>query len=342
MVIIESDIKLGFDDVLIKPKKSYINSRSDVELKVNYIFKHSKKEWSGVPIIAANMDTTGTYKMAQELDKYNCLTALHKYINLQDYKEVLNYNSTIISIGEEIPFNLSELMLTYDFIQIDVANAYRDKTVNFVTKIRKMYPTKTIIVGNVCTANMTEELIFAGADIIKCGIGPGSACTTRKIAGVGQPQLSTIIECAEIAHKLNAHIIADGGCRFAGDVVKAFAAGADFVMLGGMLAGTDESDGKLITEVIKNTNEIKQYKEFYGMSSKKAQDKYSEFKNYRASEGKIVRVPYKGSVKNIIEEIFGGIRSACTYTNSKRLQDLCKNTIFLKVKETTNNIFGNN
>ena len=336
MKVIE-DTKLGFDNILIKPKKSYINSRKDVNLICEYKFKYSKQKWSGIPLIAANMDTIGTIEMANTLTSLNCLTALHKYYTPDKFLNLKNISNTILSIGEDIPINLDEIVNTYNFnfILIDVANAYRYKTVEAVMELRKMFRTKTLIVGNVCTAEMTEELILAGADIVKCGIGPGSACTTRKIAGVGQPQLSTILECAEIAHKLGAHIIADGGCRFAGDIVKAFGAGADFVMLGGMLAGTDESAGELIIE---NSNN---YKLFYGMSSQKAQDKYSEFKNYRASEGKVVKVPYKGPVRNIIHEIFGGLRSACTYTNSQKLQELSENTIFLKVTETTNNIYGN-
>lgn len=350
---IEEDTKLGFDNVLIKPKKSYLNSRNDVTLMCEYEFKYSKQKWSGIPLMAANMDTTGTIEMANKLAQLNCLTALHKYYNATDYLKLININNTILSIGEDLPNNLSDIVNTYNFtfILIDVANAYRQKTVNSVMELRKMFRNKTIIVGNVCTSDMVEELILAGADIIKCGIGPGSACTTRKIAGVGQPQLSTIIECAEVAHKFGAHIIADGGCRFAGDVVKAFGAGADFVMLGGMLAGTDESAGKLIIEneennknqELKENSEIKEfkYKLFYGMSSQKAQEKYSEFKDYRASEGKVAKVPYKGPVRNIIHEIFGGLRSACTYTNSQKLQELSQNTTFLKVSETTNNIYGN-
>lgn len=346
MKVIE-DTKLGFDNVLIKPKKSYINSRKVVNLICEYEFKYSKQKWSGIPLIAANMDTTGTVEMANKLASLNCLTALHKYYNATDYLKLININNTILTIGEEIPKELTKIVNEYNFnfILIDVANAYRQKTVEAVMELRKMFRTKTLIVGNVCTAEMTEELILAGADIIKCGIGPGSACTTRKIAGVGQPQLSTILECAEIAHKLGAHIIADGGCRFAGDIVKAFGAGADFVMLGGMLAGTDESAGELIIENEENkeNQELKEfkYKLFYGMSSQKAQDKYSEFKDYRASEGKVVKVPYNGPVINIVHEIFGGLRSACTYTNSNSLQELSKNTIFLKVTETTNNIYGN-
>ena len=342
MKVIE-DTKLGFDNVLIKPKKSYLNSRNDVTLMCEYEFKYSKQKWSGIPLMAANMDTTGTIEMANKLVGLNCLTALHKYYNATDYLKLININNTILTIGEEIPKELTKIVDEYNFnfILIDVANAYRQKTINSVMDLRKMFRTKTLIVGNVCTAEMTEELILAGADIIKCGIGPGSACTTRKIAGVGQPQLSTILECAEIAHKLGAHIIADGGCRFAGDVVKAFGAGADFVMLGGMLAGTDESAGELIIENEENKENKKKYKLFYGMSSQKAQDKYSEFKDYRASEGKVAKVPYKGPVRNIIHEIFGGLRSACTYTNSQKLQELSQNTTFLKVSETTNNIYGN-
>ncbi|HEX9827508.1 MAG TPA: GMP reductase, partial [Flavobacteriaceae bacterium] len=220
------------------------------------------------------------------------------------------------------------------FICIDVANGYSEHFVEFVKQTRDQYPDKVIIAGNVVTGEMVEELLLSGADIVKVGIGPGSVCTTRVKTGVGYPQLSAIIECADAAHGLGGQIISDGGCTIPGDVAKAFGAGADFVMLGGMLAGHDESGGELIER------DGKPYKKFYGMSSQTAMEKHvGGVAEYRASEGKTVEVPYKGDVETTVQDILGGLRSTCTYVGAQRLKELTKRTTFIRVAEQENKVY---
>ena len=232
---------------------------------------------------------------------------------------------------------LDKLLKEFNFIKficIDVANGYSERFSKFIKSVREKYPTKTIIAGNVVTADMTQELILSGADIVKVGIGPGSVCTTRIQTGVGYPQLSAVIECADAAHGLGAHIIADGGCTCPGDVAKGFGAGADFVMLGGMLAGHDEGKGKVVKS---NGNK---YIEFYGSSSLTANKKhYGGLSDYRSSEGRIVRVKYRGKIKNTISNILGGIRSSCTYVGAPSLKQLSKCTTFVRVSNQFNDTF---
>lgn len=216
------------------------------------------------------------------------------------------------------------------FICLDVANGYSEGFVQAVRAMRAQFPDVTIIAGNVVTGEMTEELIISGADIVKIGIGPGSVCTTRKKAGVGYPQLSAVIECADAAHGLGGLVISDGGCTCPGDVAKAFGAGADFVMLGGMLAGHNECGGVVVEK------DDKKFVEFYGMSSSAAMNKYSGgVANYRASEGKCVLIPYRGAIKETIFDILGGIRSACTYVGAEFLKHLSKRTTFVRVTQQT-------
>lgn len=351
-MIIENEIKLDFKDVLIRPKRSTLNSRSEVDLNREYKFKHVKDyTWKGVPIMIANMDTTGTFEMAIEASKFNMMTCIHKYYSLEQWKtfidniSVFEKNNSIfehiaISSGskDEDLTRLNNIISNIPqirFICLDVANGYTESFVDFVSTVRKTYPDKVIIAGSVVTTEMTEALILAGADIVKVGIGPGSVCTTRKKTGVGYPQLSAIIECADAAHGLNAHIIADGGCTCPGDFGKAFGAGADFIMSGGMFAGHKESGGKLIEE------DGKQYKEFYGMSSSTAMNIHSGgVANYRTSEGKRVLLPYKGYVKNTIQDILGGLRSTCTYVGASKLKYLSKCTTFIRVSQQLNEIYG--
>jgi GMP reductase len=335
---IDNDIKLTFDDVMIIPKRSTLKSRGDVNLKRKFTFKYSKFSWEGVPIIAANMDTIGTIQMANVLNQYDMLTALHKFHNVQDLKNH-NFINSIITIGEgEIADHLLEADLydKYKFLMVDVANGYRECFLEFIKLLRVKFPNKIIIAGNVATKEMTEALILAGADIIKIGIGPGAVCTTRKMTGVGYPQLSAISDCADAAHGLNAHIIADGGCKNPGDIAKAFGAGADFVMLGGMLAGHEECAGEI------EETEGKAYKIFYGMSSTKAQTvHYDNIKEYRASEGKVVKIPYKGPVKNTIKEILGGLRSAHSYIGASNIKNFAKCCTFCRCTQITNEVFSN-
>lgn len=340
---IEEEFKLDFKDVLIRPKRSTLRSRAQVDLVRKYRFKNSQAEWSGVPIVAANMDHTGTFEMAQALSKHQLLTALHKFYTLDEWRafakkfqEKLPY--CFVSAGtSDKDFELLKSVVQVvpqSLICLDIANGYSQHFVDYIKKVRDCFPDKPIMAGNVVTGEMAEELIISGADIVKVGIGPGSVCTTRKKAGVGYPQLSAVIECADAVHGLGGHICSDGGCCVPGDVAKAFAAGADFVMLGGMLSGHDECHGDLMEE------NGKKYKRFYGMSSREAMTKYKGgVAEYRASEGKSVNVPYRGPVEETILDILGGVRSACTYVGAQRLKELSKRTTFVRVTQQINEIF---
>lgn len=343
---IEYDIKLGFKDVMIRPKRSTLKSRKEVSLERTFKFLHSPVTWSGIPIIAANMDTIGTFEIAKALSEEQLFTTIHKHYSTDEWSNFFNNapnnieNHVAIStgIGKQDTVRLSNHIKSnpkLQYICIDVANGYSEYFAGFVKSVRETYPEKVIIAGNVVTGEMVEELLLSGADIVKVGIGPGSVCTTRVKTGVGYPQLSAIIECADAAHGLGGQIISDGGCTTPGDVAKAFGAGADFVMLGGMLAGHDESGG----ETIEKNGE--KYKKFYGMSSSTAMDKHSGgVADYRASEGKTVEVPYRGPVKNTVKDILGGLRSTCTYVGASRLKELTKRTTFIRVAEQENRIYS--
>ncbi|OGT75441.1 MAG: GMP reductase [Gammaproteobacteria bacterium RIFCSPLOWO2_12_FULL_38_14] len=340
---IEEDIKLDFKDVLIRPKRSTLKSRAEVDLEREYVFKHSHQSWRGIPIIAANMDHTGTSAMAKALTQHSLLTALSKFMtekNWIDLKETTPsaLNFVMISAGtqKEDLKSLENILKIFPipFICLDVANGYSQIFLDIVKRTRELFPEKTILAGNVVTGEMTEELLISGADIVKIGIGPGSVCTTRKKTGVGYPQLSAIIECADAAHGLKGQVCSDGGCVVPGDLAKAFAAGADFVMLGGMLGGHDECEGELI-EI-----EGKSYKRFYGMSSKEAMMKHrGGVAEYRSSEGKSVNLPYRGPVSETILDILGGLRSTCTYVGAQKLKELSKRTTFLRVTQQLNESF---
>ncbi|HIF9079021.1 TPA: GMP reductase [Photobacterium damselae] len=343
---IEQDLKLGFKDVLFRPKRSTLKSRSQVELTREFTFKHSGRQWSGVPIIAANMDSVGSFAMAQALAKHNVMTAIHKHYTTVDWQEFVEQNdasvlnNAMVSTGtSDADFQKTkDIMAMSDdliFICIDIANGYSEHLVEYVQKVRAEFPNKVISAGNVVTGDMVEELILAGADIVKVGIGPGSVCTTRVKTGVGYPQLSAIIECADAAHGLGGRIIGDGGCSCAGDVSKAFGGGADFVMLGGMLAAHTESGGEVIEQ------NGKTFMKFYGMSSQSAMDKHSGgVAKYRAAEGKTVLLPFRGPVENTIQDIMGGVRSTCTYVGAAQLKELTKRTTFIRVQEQENNVYG--
>ena len=296
---VETDIKLGFKDVLFKPKRSTLKSRSQVSMERTFRFTHSDSQWTGVPIIAANMDTVGTFNMALALARHKMLTAIHKHYSVEQWREFLSEapekitEHVMVSCGtSDSDFQKLNDILSLDnqlrFICIDVANGYSEHFVKFVAKVRAAHPEKIILAGNVVTGEMVEELILKGADIVKVGIGPGSVCTTRVKTGVGYPQLSAVIECADAAHGVGGQVVSDGGCICPGDVSKAFGGGADFVMIGGMLAGHEESGGQTIEE------NGEQFRLFYGMSSETAMSKHAGgVANYRASEGKTVKVPYR-------------------------------------------------
>jgi GMP reductase len=343
---IESDIKLGFKDVMFRPKRSTLKSRSEVSLEREFSFLHSSFRWKGVPIIAANMDTVGSFEMATALSKAGLLTAIHKHYSATQWTSFLEqadptiFNHIAISTGtgkqdaEKVDYLLQSFP-QLQFICIDVANGYSEHFLDFVKRTRDKHPNKVIMAGNVVTGEMVEELLLSGADIIKVGIGPGSVCTTRIKTGVGYPQLSAVIECADAAHGLGGQIISDGGCKIPGDVAKAFGGGADFVMLGGMLAGHDESGGDIIYEG------DEAYKLFYGMSSETAMQKHAGgVAQYRAPEGKTVKIPYRGPIDTTIQDILGGLRSTCTYVGARRLKELTKRTTFIRVQEQHNTIYS--
>lgn len=343
---IEESIKLDFKDVLIRPKRSTMASRKDVDITREYEFKWSGRKYHGVPIIAANMDGVGTFDMAKSFidNDINASVALHKHYPLEKLVKFFDENdpaSVWYSIG--MVKNDQDKMLEFikqrpdkiDKICLDVANGYSEHFVEFVKTVREQVPDITIMAGNVVTGEMVEELILAGVDVVKVGIGPGSVCTTRKMTGVGYPQLSAIIECADAAHGLGGLICADGGCTIPGDIAKAFGAGADFVMLGGMLAGHDQSE----QEVIEKDGE--KFVRFYGMSSDTAMTKHKGgVAEYRASEGKTVDIPYKGDISVSMQDILGGIRSTCTYVGARSLKELSKRTTFIRVSQQINNVFG--
>lgn len=334
---IEDGVKLDFNSVLIRPKRSTLRSRKDVDITREFIFKWSRRSYKGVPIIAANMDGVGTFAMAKAFieNGSKMSVAVHKHYPLKDLTTFYDEHSSEnlwYSIGmvkddqEKLENFLKERPNTLDKICVDVANGYSEHFVDFVKRIREEAQDVTIMAGNVVTGEMVEELILAGVDIVKVGIGPGSVCTTRKMTGVGYPQLSAIIECADAAHGLGGLICADGGCSSPGDIAKAFGAGADFVMLGGMLAGHDQSE----LEIIEKDGE--KYICFYGMSSDTAMIKHKGgVAEYRTSEGKTVSIPYRGDVSGTLQDILGGIRSACTYVGARHLKELPKRTTFVRV-----------
>ena len=369
---IDNEVRLDYKDVLIRPKRSTLGSRKEVQLDRGYTWRNwqpdfpdniEDEHWRGIPIMAANMDGVGTFEMADTLAAQNMFSCLVKtysvteLVNFFDTDDYLRTNYVAMSIGitdrDEQKFRdvYEQADSNLKYVCIDVANGYSNRFRDFVARFRQQYPHIVIIAGNVVTGEMTEELILAGADIVKVGIGPGSVCTTRIQTGVGYPQLSAVIECADAAHGLGGHIIADGGCTCPGDVAKAFAAGADFVMLGGMLAGHDEGGGEVI-EKYYETNELvegswdkrvierKQFVQFYGMSSESANDKhFGGLKNYRSSEGRTVLVPYRGAVENTVQDVLGGVRSTCTYAGAVKLKHLSKCTTFVRCTQTHNAIY---
>ena len=344
---IETDIKLDFRDVLLRPKRSVLTSRSEANITRTFRFRNSRVEWKGFPLIASNMDTVGTFQMARALGQVEALVALHKYYSTE---ELINFLQTEISRHAFLTIGTSaddwdklvnvKKQAPVPMINIDVANGYTQQFLDAVGKLRSENPEAVIMAGTVVTAEMTEALILAGADIIRIGIGSGSVCTTRDLTGVGFPQLSAVIECADAAHGLKGHVCSDGGCVVPGDVVKAIGGGADFVMLGGMLAGHSECAGEIDYEVI-DGERIPKSMLFYGMSSETAMTKHhGGVADYRAAEGKTVTVPYKGEVKETLSQIAGGLRSAMTYIGAEHLKEIPKRTTFIMVNAQRNTTFG--
>ena len=367
---IEDDSKLDYKDVLIRPKRSTLGSRKDVDLFRNFSFRNyqtrnAEPHYRGIPIMASNMDGVGTFTMADKLTELGLFTCLVKNYTAKELSEFFNAGqaSRIENVACSTGITQQDFEKFEDvykatkgrlkYVCVDVANGYSERFSSFIKQLRDAYPEIVIIAGNVVTGEMTEELMLSGADIVKVGIGPGSVCTTRIQTGVGFPQLSAVIECADAAHGLGGHIIADGGCTCPGDLAKAFAAGADYVMLGGMLAGHDEGGGDIITRYYK-TGEVKKtekgwediiedrkFVQFYGMSSKAANEKhFGGLKEYRSSEGRDILVPYRGEIENTIQDLLGGIRSTCTYAGAKKLKWLSKCTTFVKTGQQFNAVFS--
>lgn len=327
---IEDGIKLDFDDVLIRPKRSDAPSRKSVELIRTFKMPHTGNLFTCLGIIAANLDTVGTFAMAKALAKQRACCALHKFYSLDDLEYFFGrqesaYSFYTLGIKDEDLIKLTTLTARVGrlpLICIDAANGYTRYFVNRVKKIRELYPNCILMAGNVATPEMVQELILEGADIVKVGIGSGKFCKTRLVTGIGYPQLSAVLECADAAHGLGGLVCSDGGCKTSGDIAKGFGAGADFIMLGGMLAGTEECEGEWTEEGLK----------VYGMSSSEAQDKYyGGVPDYATSEGLCSIIPTKGPVSNVLSELTGGLRSACAYVGARGLKDLSRCTTFIRV-----------
>jgi len=380
---IDTDLKLDYNSVLIRPKRSTLGSRKEVKLTRRYKFRNyietlyegfepEPDDYNGIPIMAANMDGVATFEMADKLSEMGLFTCLVKSYTVEELTKFFNPGDfeTLDRRVENVAYSMGIMPVDMDkfqevmektsrtvkYVCVDVANGYSTRFADFIKQLRAQFSDIVIIAGNVVTADQTQELILSGADIVKVGIGPGSVCTTRLQTGVGYPQLSAVIECADAAHGLGGHVIADGGCSTPGDVAKAFAGGADFVMLGGMFAGHDEGGGEVYTRHYQ-TNEAtlldngsymphyeqKQFVQFYGMSSEAANDKhFGGLKEYRSSEGRDVMIPYRGPVENTVQDILGGIRSTCTYVGAMKLKQLCKCATFIMCPDTHNRVFENN
>ena len=340
-MILDNEVKLDYSDVLLRPKRSTLASRNEVSLEREFKFRNSGATWTGVPIVSSNMDTTGTTATADALAQHRMLTCLHKFYKPEKLKDLSKGTLQHVAVTVGIRDGDLDVLKSYmdavepAFICLDVPNGYTERFATRVSEVRALYPKTSIIAGNVVTGEMTEQLILSGADIVKIGIGPGSVCTTRRQTGIGFPQLSAIIECADAAHGLDGMIMADGGCTVPGDVAKAFGAGADFVMLGGMFAGHDESGGDLVEK-----DGVK-FKRFYGMSSEEAMEKhYGGVAKYKTHEGKSIEMRYKGSIHDTVQEILGGVRSACTYIGARKLKHMPKCTTFIRVNRQLNEVYG--
>ena len=339
---INYDAKLNFEDVLLQPKRSTLSSRKDVDTTRNFTFRNSGRQMNFIPIFASNMDGVGTFSMAKEMQKHKMMTVITKTTNIEEWRKAVGngvrLQSVSVCTGTNIMWDkdaqdwktMQDVLKSFPdikMITVDVANAYHQNMVDFIKKVRDDYPDKVIIAGNVVTPEMTEELIINGADVVKIGIGPGSVCTTRTMTGVGVPQFSAILDCADAANGVDGHIMADGGCVYPGDIAKAFGGGAHMVMIGGMLAGHDESEQEVVDGKI----------EFYGMSSDRAREKHGKRKDgYRGNEGRLISLPHRGPVAPTLEDILGGIRSTCTYIGARRLKDMPKCASFV----TTNNVIN--
>jgi len=342
---IKEDIKLNFDDVLMEPKRSTLSSRRDVDMTRKFTFRNSGKVMNFTPIFASNMDGVGTFSMAKVLQKHQMMTVITKSTTVEQWREAVGTGLRLQSVSvctgtnkiwdpEAADYkNMQDVLSNFPdvkMITIDVANAYHQNFVDFIKQVRNEYPEKVIVAGNVVTPEMVEELIINGADMVKIGIGPGSVCTTRTMTGIGVPQFSAIVECADAANGVDGHIMADGGCVWPGDIAKAFGGGAHAVMIGGMLAGHDESEQPVVDGKV----------EFYGMSSDRAREKHGKRKDgYRGNEGRWISLPHRGPVEPTVEDILGGVRSSATYIGARRLKDMPKCATFVRVENNINRVY---
>lgn len=344
---IETETKLDYSDVLIRPKRSTLESRKDVVLERSFKFLHSPKTWTGIPIMSANMADTGTFSIARVLSQYKMITTLHKYYSVEELeKELPAFNKPeflayTIGIRDEDFDKLHQviekgLQNYFDFVCVDVPNGYLERFTHCVKRIRELLPEHILIAGNIVTNEIAEQLLLSGADIIKVGIGPGAACLTRRKTGVGYPQLSAVIECADASHGISNDqgyglIIADGGTVHPSCVAKAFCAGGDFVMAGSQFAGFDQSGGNIIEE------NGKKFKVHFGSSSNTALEKfYGGVQKHRASEGRTVKIPYKGDINNFVLDLLGSLRSTGTYIGARQLKEFSKRATFLLVNRQLN------
>ena len=344
---INTDPKLNFEDVLLQPKRSTLSSRKDVDMTRNFTFRNSGKQMNFLPIFASNMDGVGTFSMAKAMQEHKMMTVITKTTGIEEWRKAVGngvrLQSVSVCTGTNVMWDpeapdwktMQEVLTSFPdikMITVDVANAYHQNMVDFIKKVRDKYPEKIIVAGNVVTPEMTEELIINGADVVKIGIGPGSVCTTRTMTGVGVPQFSAIVDCSDAANGVGGHIMADGGCVHPGDIAKAFGGGAHMVMIGGMLAGHDESEQEVVDGRV----------EFYGMSSDRAREVHGKRKDgYRGNEGRLISLPYRGPVANTLEDIVGGVRSACTYIGARRLKDMAKCASFVTTHNVINRVYEN-
>ena len=366
-----NEVQLDFSDVLIKPRRSSIDSRSKVDITRVYKFKWCPYPITGTGIMQANMGTIGNFAVSRKMLENGLFACLHKYHSVEDlisfYDELVNpkdvkhwspipvWHRCLLGIGlrddgiEKLRAINKALGIQVG-VKFDVPNGYIPQVKEKIIELRKEFPEMFIMVGNVVTGDITEDLILSGADCVAVGIGPGGQCLTREQTGCGRPQLSAIIECADAAHQVGGMVCGDGGITCPGDLGKAFGAGADFIMIGSMFAGTDEADGELITKhIISNEYDIehdcpcleeKKFKQFYGMSSTLAQEKFGNGKpSYRASEGRVTLIPYVGPVDDVIEELLGGLRSTMTYLGAWKLKNIPKQCVFYKVHNQLNRTY---
>lgn len=331
-----SEKKLNFKDVLIVPKSSKINSRKDVILDTKILFPASGINWTGVPIMASNMDNVGTFEMGFALQNFHMTNAVSKFYNkdawVKSIRNGLDLEFNFITFGlqeiseidEIISYILQKTNKNIKTIVFDIPNGYLEKFSKIISEARKEFPKLGIIAGNVVTSEGVKQIMDSGADGVKVGIGSGGVCDTTETTGIGYPQLAAVIDCSIEAKKYNGFIVSDGGVKITGDISKAFAAGSGFVMLGSLLAAHKESMAPIIRKENRN------YRELYGMSSTKAMTKhYGGVADYRTSEGKSILVEDRGPVKYTLNKILGALRSTCTYINAKNIGEIHKNSRFI-------------